>query len=279
MFQGIQNLIVGDKKKYSLEHRCYNGVCLAAGLGCLAAAIFNMIMGMVLPITLATLFIGSIYLWLYYQGRKSDTYRPVLWLYILIGAMLLVYTWFFNGGLDGSITFVSMVALVAMSVVLEIRRLLMVWTVFIPIMSILYLIGYFYPELITGYSSLKQRYVDSYLTFVVSTVVISMIISLIAENNADETRRLDDANQLLEEKMDILSRTNSDLEAALTEVQTLSGLLPICSSCKKIRDDKGYWNQIEACIQQHSYAEFSHSLCPECARELYPDFKPQKDDA
>ncbi len=65
-----------------------------------------------------------------------------------------------------------------------------------------------------------------------------------------------------------------ELQASLHKVKLLSGLLPICASCKKIRDDKGYWNQIESYIKDHSEAEFSHGLCPDCARELYPDFKP-----
>lgn len=63
------------------------------------------------------------------------------------------------------------------------------------------------------------------------------------------------------------------LQNALKEVKTLSGLLPICSNCKKIRDDRGYWRQIENYIQERSTVEFSHSLCQECARKLYPDFK------
>jgi len=62
------------------------------------------------------------------------------------------------------------------------------------------------------------------------------------------------------------------LKEALTEVKTLSGLLPICASCKNIRDDEGYWNQIESYIQKHSKAEFSHSICPQCAKKLYPEF-------
>ena len=61
------------------------------------------------------------------------------------------------------------------------------------------------------------------------------------------------------------------LEGALAKVKTLSGLLPICSSCKKIRDDKGYWNQIETYIREHSEAQFSHGICPECAKMLYPE--------
>jgi len=63
----------------------------------------------------------------------------------------------------------------------------------------------------------------------------------------------------------------SELKDALAKVKTLSGFLPICASCKKIRDDKGYWNQIEAYIQDHSEAEFSHGICPECAKKLYPE--------
>lgn len=51
----------------------------------------------------------------------------------------------------------------------------------------------------------------------------------------------------------------------------LKGLLPICANCKSIRDDKGYWNQIESYIHQHSEARFSHSLCPDCTKKLYPD--------
>ena len=63
-----------------------------------------------------------------------------------------------------------------------------------------------------------------------------------------------------------------DLQEAVAEVKTLSGLLPICASCKKIRDDKGYWTQIESYIKDHSEAEFSHGICPECAKKLYPEF-------
>jgi hypothetical protein len=62
-----------------------------------------------------------------------------------------------------------------------------------------------------------------------------------------------------------------DLQKSLSEVKTLRGFLPICSHCKKIRDDKGYWNQIESYIQKHSETEFSHSICPECAKNYYPD--------
>ncbi|NJD55244.1 MAG: hypothetical protein FIA94_02425 [Nitrospirae bacterium] len=71
---------------------------------------------------------------------------------------------------------------------------------------------------------------------------------------------------------ELVDQRTAELRQALSEVKTLSGFLPICASCKKIRDDKGYWNQIEAYIGERSDAEFSHGICPECAKRLYPDF-------
>jgi PAS domain S-box-containing protein len=67
-----------------------------------------------------------------------------------------------------------------------------------------------------------------------------------------------------------------NLKKSLAKVKKLSGLLPICASCKKIRDDKGYWNQIETYIRDHSEAEFSHGICPECSRKLYPEYHRQQ---
>jgi len=73
-----------------------------------------------------------------------------------------------------------------------------------------------------------------------------------------------------------LNKLIASLKDSLTKVRLLSGLLPICASCKKIRDDKGYWNQIEEYIRAHSEAEFSHGICPDCSQKLYPEYHRQK---
>lgn len=65
--------------------------------------------------------------------------------------------------------------------------------------------------------------------------------------------------------------TIEQLQAAFSEIRQLRGIIPICGHCKKIRDDSGFWRQIEAYFQQHSGAEFSHSICPDCIRRHYPD--------
>jgi hypothetical protein len=89
-------------------------------------------------------------------------------------------------------------------------------------------------------------------------------ISLLAESAATIIQR-----KRAEEDREKVVR---ELQEALVQVKTLSGLLPICSSCKKIRDDTGYWNQIETYLHKHSEAEFTHSICPDCIKKLYPDF-------
>ena len=68
-----------------------------------------------------------------------------------------------------------------------------------------------------------------------------------------------------------LQEKHDALEVALQEIKTLSGMLPICAHCKKVRDDTGYWNQLEVYLKANSDAEFSHSICPECLQEHFPN--------
>jgi PAS domain S-box-containing protein len=82
------------------------------------------------------------------------------------------------------------------------------------------------------------------------------------------SRDITNQKWLEDDKQKLLNR----LQEALAEVKTLSGLLPICSVCKKIRDDKGYWQQVENYIQNYTDAKFTHGVCPDCFPKLYPDF-------
>ena len=77
----------------------------------------------------------------------------------------------------------------------------------------------------------------------------------------------------LEEARGELRETIQELAVALTEVKQLRGIIPICASCKSIRDDKGLWQQVEAYIEEHSEADFSHSMCPDCAKSFYEELE------
>ena len=94
-------------------------------------------------------------------------------------------------------------------------------------------------------------------------LIIYVIIAIISYGLESSRHRY--YSELLEEKV--------SLEEALARVKTLRGLLPICSRCKMVRDDKGYWQEIEEFVGRHSDAEFSHGLCPECVTRMYPDLE------
>lgn len=92
---------------------------------------------------------------------------------------------------------------------------------------------------------------------------------------ADIELELSQAQQEIERRKKAekeLDKVIQELEKALSEVKTLQGILPICSYCKNIRDDKGYWDKVESYIHKHSGAEFTHGICPECAKKYFPDF-------
>ena len=80
------------------------------------------------------------------------------------------------------------------------------------------------------------------------------------------------------EMQDELAGKIGELQRSLAEVKTLRGIVPICASCKKIRDDHGYWSQVEVYVRDHTEAEFSHGVCPECMKKLYPEFTGDAED-
>ena len=94
----------------------------------------------------------------------------------------------------------------------------------------------------------------------------------------DSGLRVLDLEQSLHEKIKEEEILVGELKAALDQVQKLSGMLPICATCKKIRDDKGYWNKIETYICEHSEAKFTHGMCPDCAKEYRSEYFDKKKD-
>ncbi len=87
-----------------------------------------------------------------------------------------------------------------------------------------------------------------------------------------ELRARIEVGQRLIVAQNTLATKVAELRQALDQVKTLRGIVPICAKCKKIRDDQGYWNQVEVYVHNHTEADFSHGLCPECIKVLYSDF-------
>ena len=104
-------------------------------------------------------------------------------------------------------------------------------------------------------------------------VEVSMTISPIKDDEGHVigasiiARDISERRRMEQERLTLIA----ELQKAMSEVKQLSGLLPICASCKRIRDEKGSWQQVEVYVHAHSQADFTHSICPDCTKELYPD--------
>lgn len=114
-------------------------------------------------------------------------------------------------------------------------------------------------EWIADFSSKHEKYeIDE----IISTIIV-LVFCLVWF----ATRRWHESVR----KNDVISRRNAELEKALNEIHQLKGIIPLCSICKKVRDDSGYWEQVDTYLQKHSDADISHSLCPECLMKNYPE--------
>jgi tetratricopeptide (TPR) repeat protein len=119
-------------------------------------------------------------------------------------------------------------------------------------------------ELLSAENKLARATIHRQRLVVIVSVIIIALALLIGVLIYNGRRVIKQANLKL-------IQTNTGLQQALAEVRTLQGMLPICSSCKKIRDDEGYWSQIEKYIADNSDATFTHTCCPDCIRQIYPE--------
>ncbi len=133
---------------------------------------------------------------------------------------------------------------------------------------------YFSGKRSTYYTEVRVRAKDgSWVWFANAGKVISRNSSGQVERFVGMSYNIDARKKAENEREEIINR----LQSALAEIKTLRGIVPICASCKKIRDDQGFWNQVEAYVAQHTEASFSHSLCPDCFRTLYPEMADRDD--
>lgn len=140
--------------------------------------------------------------------------------------------------------------------------------------------GIFFEEIKDEIAQLTKGLLCISIAIIILTLLLSLYI--VMNSLREIQKRLAAEKKLTQYKDDLeelVEQRTEKLQEAVSKVKILSGFLPICASCKKIRDDKGYWNQIESYIRDHSEAEFSHGICPDCAVKLYPEFYSKKQSA
>ncbi len=129
------------------------------------------------------------------------------------------------------------------------------------------------PEyLLLAFTAGAMDYIRKPLNSVELQARVSSALMLKQEMDSRKAREeeLQERNETLRAREQELTKSNQELQQALQQVKVLRGLIPICSSCKRIRNDQNYWQRLEDYLQEHSEAQFSHGLCLECAKKLYP---------
>ena len=119
---------------------------------------------------------------------------------------------------------------------------------------------------------LLGRYIQGYIYSydVLIKFIIAFSVNIVVSYGLESSRFT--MSTLLNHRSQDLLQEKERLEQALKQIKTLSGLIPICAHCKKVRNDQGYWQQVETYVKDHSSADFSHSICPDCFKTYYPDY-------
>ena len=188
-----------------------------------------------------------------FQLRRSRDHRLMSYLCIGLTAVLFMYL-LLNGGIGGTGPLWTFAFPLFATYMLGVRWGSIVVGVFLLAVVVCFFPGSPIPHADYG-ASFLGRYLAAFL--LVTT------IALFAEFIRDRTQRH------LEER-------NRQLQAANAEIETLTGFIPICGWCKKVRDDKGYWSQVESYVASHTGAKFTHGICPDCVDKVYPEH-PEKD--
>jgi MFS family permease len=158
---------------------------------------------------------------------------------------------------------------------LVLNRRLFVLTVGLALVASAWLVfgqtfGWYVPQPFQGAPGWPE-----FLTLAVILILAAFATDLLATNMR---KSLAVAHEEIERRKKVEEEREklvASLKKALGEIKTLNGLIPMCANCKKIRDDKGYWQSVERYIGEHSDASFSHGICPECLKKLYPDLPPE----
>lgn len=209
-----------------------------------------------------TCIIYSLSIYLYSQKHKE--YNKLIIITFTFLYVIISLSWFFNNGIHGASPFFFII-LSCYSGVFFKNPLNNAIPFIIITVSTLTIIEYLHPNLITVYTSKINEFIDIGASIIICLLIIGVSIHIIY-------KRYDIERELNKKMLNQAIIDKKLIEKSINEIQILQGLLPICSHCKKIKDETGNWEQLERFIQENSEAEFSHSLCPECAQIFYPEF-------
>jgi len=255
--------LIGNPLQYSLESRIFNSMMLVISITGVIVTTYNIFLHIplvqIVMTSLFSLVAASSYV---YSIRKRE-YEILVLPVSLYFFVLLAISWFATYGSQGSVAYYFFI-FVTYSVVFFNKNIRMFLLSVIIYVLVLLLGEYFFPNFLVRYDTAFQKFLDVGLSLIICLVVNILVIHFIYREYVQERQMKD--NLLRQALLD-----KDEIEKMYKEIKILQGFLLICASCKKIKDKKGNWNQLEEYLSEHSEAKMSHGICPDCAARLYPE--------
>lgn len=258
-------IIFGDTQHHTLENRIFNTVLIMIAFAGLCATLLNFYSENPVREMIITLVSTAVPIVFYIASRLFHADRYLSAPLVIIFLVILCIAWITNQGSNGSTLGYFFILFVIGKIILSPPYDKWLLVISFAALTGLLLFEHFRPELIIPYISESHMFLDKVMSMMICLVVITILVHLILKEYQNERTR----SELLYQQT---LKDKEDLEQALTEIKILRGILPVCSFCKKIRDENNQWRTMENYISSHSEARFTHSFCPECSRKYYPEY-------
>jgi hypothetical protein len=267
--RSIVNLLIGEPATHTLENRVFNAAAIVTVLAGLASALVNLLTGrsaVQLVITLAAAVVAGIFYRLSITRNRERTLRVPL---ALLFVAVLAAAWLTNEGSRGSTPLFFFILAVGAVIIMDARTANVMLGLIGAAIAALLALERLAPALIEGYGSDSVRFTDVAVCLLLCLGVVTVLTRIVIREYQKERAR---AAALHAQTL----RDKEALERAILEIRALRGILPVCSYCKKIKDEHDEWHTMEHYLSRHSDASVSHGLCPECARKNFPDVFPEE---
>jgi hypothetical protein len=245
-----------------VELRIYRILTLVATtLSFLVVIPSNFLQHLPAQVNIATAIFGSVSAILHLLSKQKRMYPTVFFFSILL---TLNYIWFYNAGSTGSVPYYFFAEIIYLVFFFRGWKRILVMLLVLANVTLLMLAEVWSPGLLVPFLSQSDRIADQIVGFLTSGMACCVLLWVLVSTYDGEHERRRLLNRELAEVLEINLQKTAELEKSIAEIKTLRGFLPICASCKKIRDDYGLWTRVEEYISKHTEAEFSHGLCPDC---------------
>lgn len=248
-----------------LETRIFNIVGVAAVLLGFSTALLNYFLGN--PIREVFISLGVMGLGGFFYTASTyfhkDQYLRIPLILIFLGVICVV--WITNQGSQGSTPLFAFNLFILCAVILRAPYNGLFLLISLAVIVALLAFEQYNPSAILPYLSENHRSIDVSFSLVISLTTVTTVVYFVVQEYKKERVR---NNVLYRQTL----RDKAALEQAMAEIKVLEGILPVCSFCKKIRDEDNEWNVMESYISKRSGAEFSHGVCPDCGIKHYPEF-------